>query len=454
MSQVVWLLLKSRSYRTEFGLTWLILALYWRFICSPLLNIQDSRLSTYRNTLSTGEFIALTALMISMVAMAIDAMLPALGLIGADLQVSHANDAQLVVTVLFLGLSIGQALSGPLSDRFGRRIPILLGMVIFIVGCLISMLAQDFTVMLIGRFLQGLGAAAPRIVSIALVRDQFQGASMARIMSMVMAVFILVPALAPIIGQGILFIADWRAIFAFFLILAVVAVLWFGLRQQETLPEGRRRQITADKVGQALLEVLSHRQTLAYTAASGFLFASFVGYLGSTQQVFVELYQTGTHFPYYFGLLALAIGAASLVNSRIVVRYGMKALCRFAFVCMVLLSLVFVMVTEHANGVPPFAWFMAYMLITFFCIGILFGNLNSVAMEPMGHIAGMASAVISSVGGLISIPLGWYIGYRYDGTILPLVYGLAGFSVAGLICVLLAGSDRGDLLAPVIETAD
>ena len=188
----------------------------------------------------SGEFVARVALMISLVALSIDAMLPALPAIGAELGVRQANDAQLVISALFLGLAIAQMVYGPLSDSFGRKPVIYAGFAIFIAGCLLSILASGLEVMLLGRFLQGIGAAGPRIVTMALVRDQYSGRAMARIMSLAMAVFIMVPVLAPAIGQAILLVAHWRAIFGMLLAVALIALVWFALRQPETLPPARR----------------------------------------------------------------------------------------------------------------------------------------------------------------------------------------------------------------------
>ncbi|MCK5621972.1 MAG: MFS transporter, partial [Alphaproteobacteria bacterium] len=206
-----------------------------------------------------GEFVARTALMISLVALSIDAMLPALQEIGADLGVQRDNNAQLAISALFLGLAVGQMIYGPISDSTGRKPPIYFGFALFILGCLLSATATSFPIMLAGRFLQGLGAAGPRIVMIALVRDQYAGRAMARIMSLVMAVFILVPALAPGIGQGILLVAHWRAIFVVFLALALVSLVWFALRQPETLTAGLRAPFSVLRIARAIHETCTHR---------------------------------------------------------------------------------------------------------------------------------------------------------------------------------------------------
>ncbi len=389
------------------------------------------------------EFVTLTALMISLVALSIDAMLPALREIGDDLGARRANEPQLVVTALFIGLAVAQMIFGPLSDSIGRKPAIYIGMALFIAGCLMSILATSFAVMLAGRVLQGIGAAGPRTVMVALVRDRFEGRAMARIMSLVMAVFILVPAIAPALGQGILMIGHWRAIFGLFLGLALLVLVWFTLRQPETLPRERRASLSAGRIALAIREVCLNRVALGYTIAAGLIFGAFIGYLTTAQQIFQEQYGLGEQFPLYFAVLALAIGGASYVNSRLVMRYGMRPLSWTALLSMSGLSLGFLAIAVLAAGDPPLWALMAYCLAAFFCLGLLFGNFNALAMEPMGHIAGTAAAVIGSLTTVISVALGTAIAQSYDGTVLPLVGGFAGLGVAATITMRWTERGRG-----------
>ena len=284
------------------------------------------------------EFVTLTALMISLVALSIDAMLPALREIGDDLGAHGENEPQLVITALFVGLAVSQLLFGPLSDSIGRKPAIYLGMTLFILGCLMSIFATSFAVMLAGRVLQGFGAGGPRTVIVALVRDQYEGRAMARIMSLVMAVFILVPALAPALGQGIIYIAHWRGIFVLFLGLGLIGVVWFAIRQPETLPPGRRAPLSVRGIALAIREVCLNRVALGYTVSAGLIFGAFIGYLTTSQQIFQELYGTGEMFPVYFAVLSLAIGGAAYVNARLVMRYGMRKLSWTALLVLSALS--------------------------------------------------------------------------------------------------------------------
>lgn len=384
-------------------------------------------------TLSLKEFIVLVAVLTCLPALAIDAMLPAFKQIGLDLQVPHENDVQLIIPVLFLGLSIGQLIFGPLSDSWGRKPFIYLGLGIFMLGSAISLFAQDFNHMLIGRFLQGLGAAAPRIISIAVVRDLYSGREMAQIMSFTMMVFILVPAIAPLMGQGVLLVASWHAIFGSFLVIAVIITVWFGMRLDETLKPDKRREFSLSSLWQATKEVLSNKVAMGYTLSSGLIFGAFMGYLNSSPQILQQQYGLGEQFPFYFGALALSLGAASFLNAKLVMKYGMKLLSTIAIRIFTLLALLFLVIAYLQQGQPPLWQLMTYLLLSFFTVGLLFGNLNALAMEPLGHIAGIGASIVGSASSLFAIPLGTLIGQSYNGTIIPMTIG---FGLLGLLTAL------------------
>jgi DHA1 family bicyclomycin/chloramphenicol resistance-like MFS transporter len=375
------------------------------------------------------------ALMISLVALSIDAMLPALPEIGRDLGVQRENSSQLIITFLILGMAIGQMVYGPLSDSTGRKPAIYAGFGLYMVGCLFSVFATSFAVMLAGRLMQGMGAAGPRIVTVALIRDRYEGRAMARVMSFVMAVFILVPAIAPALGQSLLIVAHWRAIFVAFLVLALIALIWFATRQPETLALDRRLRFSLKRIMLAIREICVSRIPLGYTIATGLIFGAFLGYLSTAQQMLQEQYGLGRQFPLYFALLALALGSASFMNARLVVRYGMRLLTSWASQTLSGLSIVFFAIAIVLGGQPSLVTLMIYLMISFFCIGILFGNLNALAMEPLGHIAGVGAAVVGSFSTLISVLLGIVIGQSYNGTILPLVGGFAILSTAAVAVI-------------------
>ncbi len=392
--------------------------------------------------LSTSEFVAMLALLISLVALSIDAMLPALGDIARDLSVAHENDRQLVVSALFLGLAVGQMIYGPLSDSIGRKPAIYMGLVLFIAGSLMAAAATSFEMLLAGRMLEGFGAAGPRIVSIALVRDLYEGRPMARIMSLAMSIFILVPVIAPSLGQAIMLVAPWRAIFALLMGLAILGVSWLALRQPETLAREQRHRLSLGRTLRDIVEVVTHRRTLGYVLATGFVFVAFVAYLQTSQQVFGELYGLGKAFPLYFGGLAVALGVATLVNARLVMALGMRRLSWTSLIVAAAVSMLFLAYTLAHDGKPPLTMLVAAFAVLFFAIGMLFGNFNALAMEAMGHIAGTASAVVGSLATVMSMLGGGLIGHFYDGSVTPLVAGFAACTLAALAAMAWAEAGR------------
>jgi len=381
------------------------------------------------------------ALLISLVALSIDAMLPALPAIGADLNVHWENGTQLVIAAMFVGFAMGQLIFGPLSDCFGRKVPIYAGLSLFILGSILSMSAWSFPAMLAGRFLQGFGAAAPRSITVALIRDYFEGRAMARIMSFIMAVFIIVPILSPAIGQAILLVANWRMIFAMLLTLALISCVWFGIRQPETLDPSLRTAFSLRQIGSDIIEVVRTRCALGYTISAGLVSGAFIGYLSSAQQIFQSQFGLGNYFPLYFAGLAASIGCASLLNAKLVLYFGMRLLSWRALQSMSVFSAGFFIYASTVDGTPPLWTFMAWGALTFFSIGLVFGNFNALAMESLGHIAGTASAVIGSLATAVSLMLGVFIGQSYDGTVLPLVGGFAILGLASLATMCLA--ERG-----------
>ncbi|CAH0990930.1 Bicyclomycin resistance protein [Sinobacterium norvegicum] len=382
-----------------------------------------------------GEFVILMAWMISIVAMSIDAMLPALPAMGHDLGVVNGNDTQLIISSLFIGLATGTLIYGPLSDSWGRKPVVYIGFIVFIGASLMAYLATDFNTLLIARVLQGLGAAAPRILTIALVRDQYEGVKMARVMSLIMTIFILVPVVAPSIGQLILLLGSWRLIFAVYIAIAVLVCLWFAIRLPETLAVENRHPMSLPLMLKHTVEILRHPIALSYTVATGLFTGAFLGYLSSSQQIFQDIYQLGEQFPLYFAVLAISVGLASLTNAKLVMRFGMKVLSHGAMLFITLLSLCFFGVCLWFNGIPPLWMAMVYFLFSFFAIGLLFGNVNAIAMQPLGHIAGIGAGIVGSVGTYISIPIGIGVGQSFDGTLTAFVASLGICCLAALLIV-------------------
>ncbi|MEJ2734238.1 MAG: multidrug effflux MFS transporter [Anaerolineae bacterium] len=389
---------------------------------------------------SFAEFVIIISLMMSFTALSTDAMLPALPQIGNDLAVQNANDRQLVVSILFLGLAFGQLFFGPLSDRVGRKPPVYTGYALYVAGAIVSALAVSFPMMLLGRLLQGLGISAPRAIILALVRDRYKGRAMARVMSFVMTVTLLVPMIAPTLGQAILLFSDWRGIFGSFVLIGLITLSWFALRMPETLAPEHRATFSLRHIIDATLEIGRNRIAVGYTVSAGLVSGAFLGYLNSAQQILQEQYALGNLFPIIFGVISLSIGLASLLNARLVMRFGMRFLVRRSLFVIVGLSILALGTVLLLDGQPPLWLFMAYIMATFFSVGILFGNQNALAMEPLGHLAGIGAAVVGSLSTLISMPLGTIIGQIYNGTVLPLIVGLALLSGLSILAVGWADS--------------
>ena len=376
------------------------------------------------------SFIVLMALLMSIVAISIDALLPALGLIGSDYQVTNANHVQYVVSGLFIGLAFGELVAGPLSDAMGRKPVLYIGLALYLAGSVLCFFAPSFDILLFGRLLQGIGVAGPYVSTVSIVRDQYRGREMARVMSIIMMIFILVPAVAPALGQGVLHIASWRYIFLLYIVYSIAIVTWIAFRLNETLPKERRIAFKASAIRHGFIEVFTNRITMSYMLAIGACFGGFLGYLNSSQQIFQVQFGTAEMFTVYFGMLALVLGAASLYNSRIVERLGMRYICMRAMIIVVAASILFLGL--HAIAHITLWMFLIYAAIIFFGFGLMFGNLNAIAMEPMGRIAGTAAAVIGAVSSLMSMALGTLIGQLYDNTLIPMT---VGFIVLGLVAI-------------------
>ena len=361
--------------------------------------------------------------------------MPALSYLADEFGVTNPNDRQLVISVIFLGQALGQIFFGPLSDKIGRKKAIYIGYVLFAAGSILSFFSTNFMMMLTGRILQGLGVSAPRGVILALVRDRYEGSQMARIMSFVMTVFILVPIIAPSFGQGVIAIAGWRHIFSITFLFATMTITWFALRIPETLAPENAAPFSLKRIFTSIKQIFSIRSAIGYTLASGLVYGVFVGYLNSSQQIFQEQYQLGDMFPYIFAMISLSLGSASFMNSRLVMKYGMENLVTWALSMQFVLSAIFMVITTILPGQPPLWGLIIFLMMYFLCMGILFGNINSLAMQPLGHLAGIGAGVVGSISTLISMLLGTAIGRYYNQTIFPLLTGMIVLSGLSMMVV-------------------
>lgn len=380
---------------------------------------------TPRN-LSQGEFIALTAMLFATIAFSIDAMLPALPEIAASYTPDAPNRAQLVVTSFVFGMGAGTLFAGPLSDALGRKRTIMAGALLYCLGAALAAVAPSLEWLLAARVVQGLGAAGPRVVSLAMVRDLYAGRQMARVISFAMMIFTLVPAFAPLIGGGIMHLAGWHGIFVAFILFSLLSMLWLGLRQPETLPPAARRPLNGTALVAALREVLGNRIALTTIAVQTLVAASLFALISSTQQIFDQRFDRGDSFAYWFALIALFSGSASFINARLVVRLGMRVLVSFTLRAQVVLSGGFAL-AMWLNLLPApldFAAFVLWSVTVFMMVGMTLGNLNALALEPLGHIAGMAASVAGSVSTVLAVGLAVPLGLAFDGTPVPLATGI------------------------------
>ena len=365
----------------------------------------------------------------SIVALAIDAILPAMSAIGISINSLDSNSNQLLITMIFLGLGSGQLLFGPLSDSFGRKPMVYIGLSVFAVASIICVLSPSLEWMIFGRILQGIGLAAPRTIAIAIIRDMYKGDYMAKIMSFVTTFFILVPVVAPVMGKFILNHYNWRGIFYAQLVIAFVVCIWFWKRQPETLKPEHKVKFTKFVFINGLKELLKYKVSIAFTIVSGFISGAFIVYLSASQIIFENQYGLVNEFPYIFAGLAAGVGLSTFLNGSFVMRFGMWRLAFLAILVFFLNSFCYVLFFWNSEN-PSLPILLVFMAIQFFTIGFIFGNLRAIAMEPIGHIAGIGAAITGFISTVMAVPIANYIGSFVNETALPLFFG---FSIFGFL---------------------
>ena len=420
---------------------------------TPASPAQDAPSPGRSLGLSLAELVALMAGLMALNALAIDIMLPALPAMGADLGVEEPNHRQYVVTAYLFGLGIAQLVFGPASDRFGRRRPLLLSLVGYAIFGFACIVAPTFEALVTFRALQGMAASGARTISLSIVRDTYAGRGMARVMSLVMMVFMIVPIVAPNLGQAILLVAPWTWIFGVLGATGVILALWVGLRLPETLPPEARKRRGIAGLAQIYLQVLRIRTTVGYTLATGALFGGLVAYIGSAEQIFSDVFGRRETFTLYFAGVAGGMAVASLVNARLVLRLGARRLSHAALMMFTAVNGLALVGLEA--GVRGFFAFYATLCVTFFCFAFIGANFNALAMEPVGEIAGTAAAFLGFTSTMISTAIGVFVGLRFDGTVIPLTAGFfaLGLFALGLVLVTERGRFFGDEPEPAQEGA-
>ncbi|TGV00401.1 Bcr/CflA family efflux MFS transporter [Flavivirga rizhaonensis] len=376
------------------------------------------------------------ASLMSIVALSIDALLPALPEIGSALGVTNENDNQLLITMIFLGLGFGQLIFGPLSDSFGRKSIVYIGFIVFIIGSMICVTTKSFEMMIIGRVLQGVGLSSPRTLSIAIVRDSYSGDYMAKVLSIVVMVFILVPVIAPALGQFLLNFYNWESIFYVNLIYGLLVMLWFWKRQPETLQKEKRIKFTSHQFIDGAKEFVKFKDAVAFTFISGFITGSFMVYLSTSQQIFQEQYNLADMFPYIFASLAISIGLATYLNSVFVLKYGMWRIAYIATIAYAVISVLYVVLFWSGNN-PSISVLIGFFALQFFAVGFIFGNIRALAMQPLGHIAGIGAAINGFVSTVMAVPIANYIGSFVNDSVLPLFIGFSIFGILSLLTFII-----------------
>ncbi len=384
----------------------------------------------------------MTAMLMALNALAIDIMLPAMPQMGRDFQVPQENDRQLIIVAYMLGFGVSQLFYGPLTDRFGRRPVLFLSLGCYAVGGVMCVYAPTFDLLIAARVFQGASAGGSRVIAVSAARDLYVGREMAKVMSLVMMVFMSAPILAPFIGQMMLKVMSWHGIFWFLSAFGWAMFAWVLFRLPETLPPERRVRLNLPTMLGNYWKVIKTREALGYTIASGFLFGGLMSYISASEQLYHEVYDTGDWFPMWFAGAAIAMTASNLINSRLVERLGMRPISHAALIAFVLISGLHALLA--LQGSVPFAIFMVLVLLAFFAMGFQGPNYNAIAMEPLGALAGSGAALIGFASSFVSASIGGFIARQFDGTVTPIFMGHFVLGALALLTIFI--TERGKLM--------
>lgn len=399
-------------------------------------------MSTPTRRLPLWEFVTLTAMLMALNALAIDIMLPALPQMGADFQIREENDRQLIIVAYMLGFGVSQLFYGPLTDRFGRRPVLFVSLFFYVIAGILCVYAPTFDLLIWARAFMGASAGGSRVIAVSAARDLYVGRQMAKVMSLVMIVFMSAPIVAPFIGQMMLKVMTWHGIFWALSAFGSLMFLWVLVRLPETLPPERRVPLNIPTMFRNYGKVIRTREALGYTIASGFLFGGLMSYISASEQLYHQVYDTGEMFALWFAGAAIAMSVSNLINSRLVEKLGMRFLSHAALIAFVIISAIHAVLAMM--GPVPFEIFYTLVILAFFAIGFQGPNYNAIAMEPLGALAGSGAALIGFASSFVSASIGGLIARQFDGTITPIFIGHVIVGSAALLTIFI--TERGKLM--------
>lgn len=392
------------------------------------------KLQTEQGSIHYWELVVMLAFLSALGALTIDLQLPAMPLILNAFGIIEANRQQWIITAYMLGFASVQIFYGPLSDSFGRKPILMFGLCLYVAASILCLFAPSYFWFLLFRALQGVGGAAARIVINAITRDFFKGDQMAKVTSLVMLIFIMVPVFAPTIGSVLLWFAPWQSILYCFVLFGVFVLLWCYFRLPESLHRRDKAQLNIRQLWLNLKAVISEPMSMNFAVVSGLVFSGFMAYLNSSEQIFSQIYQAHDLFPVLFGVIALFFGVAGFINAKIVTRFGVMKVTFRALSALLISNVFFIVISVYFDGLPPLWLFVTAIGIINVCVGMVFGNVMAIAMWPLGRVAGMGASIVGTISSVLAAGIGALISQQLSNHIYPIAIG---FAVSAVIAWLM-----------------